>query len=267
LLLLFLCSILPYTMQRVASAATVTAVGLLCKAFLNLGLATVTVNGLPTLLDALHSEERRNGRGIVTVSNHISTLDDPVTWGVLPTRCYLRSHTMRWSLGAADIMFTNPLFSSFFRLGQVLETFRGNGIYQPSIDSAIQKLDNGAWIHLFGEGKVNQQPSYQLPRFKWGVGRILMEAANPPLVIPMWLTGFNELMPEGRAFPYKYLPRVGSKLSITFGNPLPSDLVSSFTQVNHLGLVGSELDKVRSDVTARVHDAVEMVGRSVLHPR
>ena len=29
-------------------------------------------------------------------------------------------------------------------------------------------------------------------------------------------------MPEGRAFPYKYLPRPGAALSITFGSPVPA---------------------------------------------
>ena len=38
----------------------------------------------------------------------------------------------------------------------------------------------------------------------------------------MWLTGFDQLMPEGRPFPYKYLQRIGAHLSITFGDPVPA---------------------------------------------
>ena len=49
-----------------------------------------------------------------------------------------------------------------------------------------------------------------------------MEAKALPIVIPMWLTGFDQLMPEGRPFPYKYLPRIGARLSITFGDPVPA---------------------------------------------
>jgi hypothetical protein len=48
------------------SRATVTAVGLTCKAFLNLGFCSVTVNGLPTLLNALEGDQRNMGQGIVT---------------------------------------------------------------------------------------------------------------------------------------------------------------------------------------------------------
>ena len=38
----------------------------------------------------------------------------------------------------------------------------------------------------------------------------------------MWLTGFDQLMPEGRPFPYKYLQRIGAHLSITIGDPVPA---------------------------------------------
>ncbi|KDQ57868.1 hypothetical protein JAAARDRAFT_155484 [Jaapia argillacea MUCL 33604] len=213
------------------SRATVTAVALTCKAFLNLGYcASVTVNGLPILLDAMNSDERNKGRGIVTVANHLSTLDDPLVWGLLPWRSYLKERTTRWALGASDIMFTNPFFSTFFRHGQVLETFRGNGIYQEAVDVAIEKLNQGGWVHLFGEGKVMQPDEYpevdgivRLKRFKWGIGRILMETNKPPLIIPMWLTGFDKLMPEGRPTPSKFIPRPNVHLSVTFGQPVPAE--------------------------------------------
>ncbi|KAH9036460.1 hypothetical protein EDB85DRAFT_2143039 [Lactarius pseudohatsudake] len=81
---------------------------------------------------------------------NIHEFDDPLTWGILPARMYLQSHMTWWTLGASDIMFTNPygcplprsrsVFSAFFRKG---ETFRGTGIYQP----AIEKLRAGAWMH------------------------------------------------------------------------------------------------------------------------
>jgi len=122
------------------------------------------------------------------------------------------------------------LFSAFFRKGQVIETFRGNGIWQPALDVAIDKLNQGHWLHMFGEGKVHQPTAYpradgiaHLPRFKWGVGRIIMETNVPPLIIPMWLTGFDKLMPEHRPFPYKYLPKMGIQLGVTFGHPIPPD--------------------------------------------
>ena len=72
----------------------------------------------------------------------------------------------RWTLGASDIMFTHPyvfahptdhtdqhqtarLLSAFFRSGQVLETFRGQGVYQPAVDVAIELLNRGAWVRPY----------------------------------------------------------------------------------------------------------------------
>ena len=37
-------------------------------------------------------------------------------------------------------------FSKFFEYGQVIETFRGKGIFQPAIDNAIEKLNRGEWV-------------------------------------------------------------------------------------------------------------------------
>ena len=38
------------------------------------------------------------------------------------------------------------IFSAFFRSGQVLETFRGAGVYQEAVDVAIKRLDEGKWV-------------------------------------------------------------------------------------------------------------------------
>ncbi|KAF8138153.1 acyltransferase-domain-containing protein [Boletus edulis] len=219
-------------MSQLLSSAVISAVGLTCKAFLNSGLCSITVTNLPILLDALRGDRRSSGQGLVTVSNHLSTLDDPLTWGILPFENFTNSRTIRWVLGASDIMFTNPLFSAFFRKGQVIETFRGNGIWQPAVDVAIEKLNHGHWLHMFGEGKVHQPAVYpqvdgiaHLPRFKWGVGRIIMETNVPPLIVPMWLTGFDKLMPERRSFPYKCFPKLGVRLGVTFGDPIPPEKI------------------------------------------
>jgi monolysocardiolipin acyltransferase len=83
-------------------------------------------------------------------------------WGILPTRSYFFNRTSRWTLGARDIMFTNPLsnelasiflltsshsiYSAFFRNGKVLDTVRGGGIYQGAVDLAIDKLNKGDWV-------------------------------------------------------------------------------------------------------------------------
>ncbi|KAI0266313.1 hypothetical protein BGY98DRAFT_1085217 [Russula aff. rugulosa BPL654] len=297
------------------SAATVIAVGLTCKAYLHSGLCFIFVHGLQYLLDALsNNSKRRDGTRhprdpnnsedhnrttfVPPVSDHISTLDDPLTWGILRVRTYLHSHLTHWTLGASEILFTNPVFSIFFRKGQIIETFRGEGIYQPAVDLAMEKLCVGAWIHLFGEGKVCQSDTYKadpqtgiarLQRFRWGIGRILMETHRLPTIIPMRITGtsisHDPPMPEGRRAPWKFLPLPGARLSVTFGAPL-SPVVVRATMASVSGLApapwcdngagGKEQStgmpvnmdaeaevKVRIALTELMRHAVEVLGRQV----
>jgi len=51
--------------------------------------------------------------------------------------------------GSSNAICLARVFSTFFKLGQTLETFRGRGIYQASVDEAIEKLNMGHWVrHL-----------------------------------------------------------------------------------------------------------------------
>ncbi|KAH9016276.1 acyltransferase-domain-containing protein [Lactarius pseudohatsudake] len=310
-------------MQQILSAATVAAIGLSCKAYLHSGLCSISVRGLPPLLEALNSPERQNGQGLVTVSNHLSTCAVPV-----PSLSCTRpqSRTARAQSTLAGSMTRSPgasspphvpaiphdavdprrighyvhqpvrtpyflssscahrscsVFSAFFRKGQVLETFRGTGVYQPAIDTAIEKLRAGAWIHLFAEGKVCQPHTYatdpqtglaRLRRFKWGIGRIVMETPRPPAIIPMWITGFDKLMPEGRHAPWKYLPRPGARLSVTFGAPVsPAAVLGALGTTTRSDVVPGEAAEaqearrreVRIALTEVVQRAVEALGRQV----
>lgn len=72
-------------------------------------------------------------------------------WSILPTSTYVPPRLAtclgnRWTLGASDIMFTNPVMSRFFELGQVISTVRGQGIYQPAVDLAIRRVEEGGWV-------------------------------------------------------------------------------------------------------------------------
>lgn len=117
-----------------------------------------------------------------------------------------------------------------------------------------------------------------------------MEASVAPVIIPMWITGFDKLMPAGRPFPYKYIPKLGAHLSVTFGDPIPAQKIENILcSQNHHGSgdniqelvpgwlgdkarrmeryssAGPSLDPavVRSNVTAVVQQGVEALGRSV----
>lgn len=89
-------------------------------------------------------------------------------------------------------MFTSAPMGRFFSLGQVIETVRGGGIYQDAVDTAIDRLKHGGWVNIYPEGRVNQEknnPAGGMRRFKWGVGRIVMDAEEMPEIIPIWISG------------------------------------------------------------------------------
>ncbi|WAR57859.1 hypothetical protein PtB15_5B89 [Puccinia triticina] len=191
------------------------------KPLINYGMKETRIDGLPILLDILERGRDRN-RGLITISNHISTLDDPMVWGIMPFSTYFDTSKVRWTLGAADILFTNRISWN----GQVIKTVRGDGIYQPAMDLAIEKLDNSQWVHIFPEGKVNQSRlnkssiNPELLRFKWGVSRLVLESKHEPIILPMWLKGFDHVMPEGRPSPYNMMPRLNQSLSIKISHPI-----------------------------------------------
>lgn len=130
------------------------------------------------------------------------------------------------------------LFSSFFRAGQVLPTDRGRGVFQPSLDRSVDLLERGGWVHIFPEGYVNMSRQARVRRFKWGIARMLLEAGSRspaavaprakaqveqqqlrPLIIPIWISGLDAMMPEPRGIP-RWLPRPGANVTITIGAPV-----------------------------------------------
>jgi len=53
--------------QQILSAATITAVGLTCNAYLHFGLCSISFRGFSYLIEGLYNiSERRNGQGILT---------------------------------------------------------------------------------------------------------------------------------------------------------------------------------------------------------
>ncbi|CAG8822424.1 24353_t:CDS:2, partial [Gigaspora margarita] len=109
-------------------------------------------------------------------------------------------HRTRWTLGAQEICFTTPKLSNFFALGQVIPTIRGAGIYQPAMNFALERLNEGKWIHIFPEAKINQ--TTELIYFKWGIGRLIMESINPPIRDHTWI------------------PLFGKNIVIVYGDPI-----------------------------------------------
>ncbi|KAE8776643.1 N-acylphosphatidylethanolamine synthase [Hordeum vulgare] len=204
----------------VPRAAVIGAVGTIAKAYVSL-LNTTTVHNA----DALHRlvSSRPPGTPLLTVSNHMSTIDDPFMWGFkgFPIT---DSKLARWVLTAEDICFRNVFMSYMFRLGKCVPITRGAGIYQDHMNEALEVLSTGGWLHSFPEGKVAQdhQP---IRRLKWGTASLIVRAPVIPIVLPIVHTGFEKVMPEksffGRRPP---LPLCGKEIQIIVGEPVDFDL-------------------------------------------
>jgi monolysocardiolipin acyltransferase len=123
----------------------------------------------------------------------------------------------RWSLGAKEVCFTQPWHSIMFRLGQVLPIVRGAGVYQPVMDQILEELNRGCWLHIYPEGKVNMDKSFL--RLKWGVGRLITDAAVTPIVLPFYHHGLDTILAN---YP-PYVPQTKKRITVVWGEPLYLD--------------------------------------------
>jgi len=196
------------------------AVGAFAKAVATL-LNTTSVHNADTLIRLVRS--RPPGVPLLTVSNHMSTLDDPVMWGFEGFPLF-DAKLARWVLAAEDICFKNALLSYFFRLGKCIPITRGAGIYQEHMNEALDRLSDGAWLHTFPEGKVSQEDG-PIRRLKWGTASLIVRAPVTPIVLPIVHHGFEEVMPEkflgGRRPPF---PLFNKNINIVVGEPIEFNL-------------------------------------------
>jgi monolysocardiolipin acyltransferase len=116
----------------------------------------ITVQNRETLHRLVFHRPRE--RGLITVSNHASVLDDPVIWAcAIKLREFFKEpQRIRWILGAQEICFKNRIYSWFFSRGRVIPIVRGAGLTQDGVSRCIELLRSGEWVHVFSEGKVNQ---------------------------------------------------------------------------------------------------------------
>ncbi|CAL9047523.1 unnamed protein product [Musa banksii] len=203
-------------------ALVVLAVGAFAKTVTSC-LNSTSVHNPQALLHLV--KFRPPGVPLLTVSNHMSTLDDPLMWGFkgFPS---MDAKFARWVLAAEDICFKNKLFSYIFRLGKCIPIIRGGGIYQEHMNEALEVLNHGGWLHTFPEGKVCQDKA-PIRRLKWGTASLIVRAPITPIVLPIIHSGFEKVMPEksffGRRPP---LPLCNKEIRIVIGEPIEFDLPS-----------------------------------------
>ncbi|CCD23609.1 lysophosphatidylcholine acyltransferase NDAI_0B05760 [Naumovozyma dairenensis CBS 421] len=231
---------------------------------------SIKVNNFEVLEKAVQTAENEN-RGIMTMMNHMSMVDDPTFWAAFPLRLYRQKENIRWCLGAENICFQNKFLGYMFSLGQVLSTKRfGVGPFQGSIDAAIRLLspddslesltwrpskgineslkqqqnsssltnppirrNKPSWVHVYPEGFVLQlHPPYSnsMRYFKWGITRMILESTKPPVIVPIFTTGFENIISEEseESFLKQLWKSFGTEINITIGDPLDNKLIDNF---------------------------------------
>lgn len=204
--------------------AVLSTVALVSKFLLDVVNSTTTTNG-ETLRDAITSRERP--QGLITLSNHASTFDDPgVLSELIPMKYFLTEPWhggVRWTLCTDEICAKNKLREDFFLCGKALAIKRGGGLDQPVLHTAVELVKRGDWLHLFPEGRVSRDG--ELSRMRRGFAKLLCDIENSggqtPLVVPFWHSGMAVVKPYG-----EYSIGVGKRVHVTVGEPIDfSDLV------------------------------------------
>ena len=159
---------------------------------------------------------RPPGQGIITVSNHVTAVDDPgTTMPLIPGSWLLKPEKLRWTLCASDRCFNNPVTSALLTAGRALPVERGKGPLQPAMDAVVRKLERGDWVHMFPEG--SRQPyGAGLGQMRPGVGRLIADAVPTPVVVPFYHRGLHQLHQKGDLLPVHFNKRI----DIAVGQPI-----------------------------------------------
>jgi len=178
--------------------------------------------------------KRPNSRGLLTVSNHQSVIDDPglfsafVPWWILPINKF------RWTICTEDVFFANSILQKMLGAGNGLPLDRSGSLEQPMFQRFQEKLDQGNWCHIFPEGRVWQTWRFEdsevhLGKFKFGVGKIIAHCKNEPIILPIFHKGMDKVIPEKvlndkkskkPSKPISLVPKVGNLVQLYVGRPI-----------------------------------------------
>lgn len=107
--------------------------------------------------------------------------------------------------------------------------------------------------------------------YKWGISRLLLEPSMQPTLVPMFITGFSDIMHESRRFP-RFLPRMGKRITLHIGDLVPESTFLDLrlewhdlkSRHNEEWLKeGKEAVALRIETTKRVREEVVKLRRKV----
>ena len=211
---------------------------------------------------------RDAGRGLITVSNHCSVLDDPglLCAGVLPSQAFIAPSLIRWGLCAERGCFEKgALLQTFFGACRGIPINRFGGVDQPAIRTCTELVRKGEHLQLFPEGRIYQDPYVPRDeRGRWttssgragapfaklgplrrGVGKVIADATvsrpsdgatafrargRTPLIVPFFHIGMEAMAPVGEDRQSRTL-RWGAHVVVKVGDPIDvDDLIDAYEE-------------------------------------
>jgi monolysocardiolipin acyltransferase len=166
---------------------------------------------------------RQRNRGLITYSNHVSILDDPLLVSNFRLPPYRQ---IRWIAADALNFFGNAPSAWLFTAGKAVPIMRGAGLDQPGLHFLTRRLQEGAWVHIFPEGGRTRDPAALMQSsFKLGLATLILDTS--PVALPFYHFGMHKLLPLGAKF-----PRRGHTVRLLVGEPLAFSGTPSLEDVN-----------------------------------
>jgi len=236
---------------------TLSAITGLCRAYLS--TCDVNIEGLETFHTILQQSREPlpssttasstfttafQGRPVLTVCNHMSTIDDPIILSRLaPVSAYTNHpERHRWGGCSEEICFKHPLLASFMGSGKVLPIWRGGGLKQEMFEELAAHVVPGAWVHLFPEGCIGQRhlnrsdvPERRRTYMRWGVGKMIAKAKVRPVIVPFYHDGMEQALPlhAETGATVRFIPKTGVTINVVFGTPIEvEDLMEAFVKAH-----------------------------------
>lgn len=100
----------------------------------------------------------RTGVPLLTYANHASCLDEPLMMSsLLPLSSRVSPSRLRWTVCTEEVCFGSPATAAYFGAGKAIPIQRGGSLYQRGLADLQRRLDAGAWVNIFAEGRIWQE--------------------------------------------------------------------------------------------------------------